>query len=268
MIFNKVETIERYQQIIERYYSKNGVSNDYLQRDAKTLIKKGELLECCEENNAYLLVKKTVGHRMYYYINDFNTIPNCSNIKDVVVEILYRGEPFYPQQEIGFLKNAGFKVNLTRDLYTGIYKDLVPPILNKNIEVRYTTTMEEVEFACNLFNISFDTLSGDYISQEEYSTLFQNKSILIATDRNQNLLGALHQSFTGKVACISHIVVLPEARGYHVGQSLLNRFVENHMETEKSRYMFWVQQQNTAAVSMYQKKGFKYAGKSTISLIK
>ena len=47
--------------IRDRYYSKNGVSNDYLQRDAETLIKKGELLECCEENNAYLLVKKTVG---------------------------------------------------------------------------------------------------------------------------------------------------------------------------------------------------------------
>ena len=82
------------------------------------------------------------------------------------------------------------------------------------------------------------------------------------------LIGALHQTFTGKTACISHVAVIPEGRGRHVGQVLLDTFIEKNMENEKHRYMLWVQHQNTVAVSMYQKKGFKYTFKSTISLIK
>ena len=40
------------------------------------------------------------------------------------------------------------------------------------------------------------------------------------------------------------------------------------MSNPKTRYSLWVQQKNEAAVKMYQSIGYKYAGKSTISLLK
>ena len=126
----------------------------------------------------------------------------------------------------------------------------------------------EVDMACKLFNASFDVLSGDYIPELWYDTLFANGQILIAKDENDHFLGALHQTIDKGVAWISHVAVMPEARGKHVGQALLNAFVENNYTTEKQRYMFWVQQKNEVAVNMYMKKGFKYLNKSTISLIK
>jgi len=45
-------------------------------------------------------------------------------------------------------------------------------------------------------------------------------------------------------------------------------FIEQNMESEKTRYQLWVQRQNEPAVNMYQSKGFKFINKSTISLIK
>lgn len=45
MMLNKINTIERYVEIVEQYRSKEGASNDYLQREAETLINNGELLK-------------------------------------------------------------------------------------------------------------------------------------------------------------------------------------------------------------------------------
>ena len=99
MMLNKINTIERYVEIVEQYRSKEGASNDYLQREAETLINNGELFEVCDRHNAFLFVKKNTGFRMYYYINDFNAKPDFNELKDVVVEILYRGKSYFPQKE-------------------------------------------------------------------------------------------------------------------------------------------------------------------------
>lgn len=58
MMLNKINTIERYVEIVEQYRSKEGASNDYLQREAETLINNGELFEVCDRHNAFLFVKK------------------------------------------------------------------------------------------------------------------------------------------------------------------------------------------------------------------
>ena len=53
-----------------------------------------------------------------------------------------------------------------------------------------------------------------------------------------------------------------------IDDGILDAFVERNHTSDKSRYMLWVQQQNTAAVAMYKKKGFTSLGKSTLSLIR
>ena len=40
------------------------------------------------------------------------------------------------------------------------------------------------------------------------------------------------------------------------------------MNNNKVRFSLWVQQQNQTAINMYQKKGFRYVNKSTISMLK
>ena len=134
--------------------------------------------------------------------------------------------------------------------------------------ISFAENLKEVETACLLFNDTFDNLSGDFVSPSLYTKYLEDKQILIAKDSENNFLGALHQTIEKGVAWISHVAVLSEARGKHVGQALLNEFVQRNYTTEKQRYMFWVQKQNTVAVNMYEKKGFKYLNKSTISLIK
>jgi ribosomal protein S18 acetylase RimI-like enzyme len=45
-------------------------------------------------------------------------------------------------------------------------------------------------------------------------------------------------------------------------------YIKENMNNNKVRFSLWVQQQNQTAINMYQKKGFRYVNKSTISMLK
>ena len=134
--------------------------------------------------------------------------------------------------------------------------------------MRPSVDLDEVQWSSRLFNDMFDPYSGDFIPEQLHESLLEAGSILVAVDALGNSVGALHQTVERNVAWISHVAVVPAARGRHVGKALVDDFVERNHATDKSRYMLWVQQQNTAAVAMYEKKGFTNLGKSTLSLIK
>ena len=266
----RLTDISQYQDVVERYRRPGCVTNDYLQQRAALLVEQGRLYADCHENNAYLFEQKVTCSRMYYYLNSLADNDGINAPDGVVaVEILYRGEEHFPVAEVDFLVSKGFCQHLIRDQYAATFKDLSPADLgNGDVKVRPASDIDEVDWACKLFNTTFDHYSGDFIPQQDYQALADDNRILMATDIEGNRLGALHQTIERNVAWISHIAVVPEARGQHAGQALLDAFVENNHLTDKSRYMLWVQQQNAAAVAMYKKKGFRYLNKSTLSLIK
>lgn len=270
MKLKKIETFLRYQEIVERYGQKGCASNDYIQREAADIIIHDNLYECCGDKNAFLLVKKDGFWRVYYYLNDFDEVLSLDG-EVLETEILFRGGHGEPADVVAYLEKCGFKRHLVRDQYAGMYKDLLPACMNDEIIVQPAQTLTGVQGAFGLFNQSFDKYSGDYVSPEVYEGLLAGGSILLARRKNESeaqFLGALHQTVEGNVAWVSHVAVKETARGHHVGQALLDAFVERNMVTEKSRYMLWVQHQNEAAVSMYKKKGFNYVGKSSLSMIK
>ena len=264
----QLTTIEQYNSIVERYRRPGCLTNDFLQARAEGLIARGLLSAEWTDNNAYLLEDKDGFYRLYYYLNDLELDDKPQFPGDVVTEILYRGSARYPEAEVAFLKRMGFKPNLVRDQYAAVYRDLAPAGENKDVTVRPAHDLGEVQWACQLFNVTFDRYSGDFIPEESYGGLLATDSILVAVDHIGNRVGALHQTVERNVAWISHVAVLPAARGHHVGAALVDAFVERNHTSDKSRYMLWVQQQNTAAVAMYKKKGFTNLGKSTLSLIR
>lgn len=268
-----VKTYKEYQDLVSLYFTQKEYTNDYIQADVKYYISNNLLYEYHTNYNLFLFVEKEIsdgnkGYRVYYYISNTDEIADFSELTNLVVEIIYRGDGYFPQAEIDYLCKCGFSINLIRDQYYGIYKDLTRSSDVDNIFVEYASNITEVENACNLFNSSFDVLSGDYIPERYHRQLLDNGLILIAKNKQGEFLGALHQKIDKGIAWISHLAVLPEARGMHVGQALLDIFVNNNYTSDKQRYMLWVQHQNNSAVMMYTKKGFRYLNKSTISLIK
>ena len=268
MKLKKVNEFGRYMEIVDSYKRKSFLTNDYLYNEAADLIIHDRLYECCGADNAFLFVKKDECLRVYYYLNDLAEMHNFDVEENIVTEILFRGNLGIPDMEIEYLQKCGFKLFLRRDQYVGVYKDLIIPVVKQSVSVQKAKTLNDVEEACELFNSSFDHYSGDYISEMMEQKLFADGNIWIARDANDNFAGALHQTIDRGVAWVSHVAVLPAYRNQGVGNALLDAFVEHNHVDEKSRYMLWVQAQNEPAVRMYQKKGFKYTNKSTISMIK
>ena len=268
MILREITDPERYRAIVDEYGARGCLSNDYIQASAGELISEHRLMEYCGERNAFLFVKKDCGLRMYYYINDPEEKVSFTMEDDLVTEIIFRASMGLPQREREYLCACGWSDHLVRDQYSAMYRDVSEVSTNSTVAVRNAVNTNEVAWACELFNSTFDALSGDYISPFQYDSLLQNGQILIAKGSEGNLLGALHQSLERGVAWISHVAVLPEARRQHVGQTLLDAFIKENHHNDRSRYMLWVQRQNDSAVDMYKKKGFKYMNKSTFSMIK
>ena len=267
MKLSRIEGHQRYLDIVGRYAQKSCVSNDYIQREAERLIEQGDLFESCGERNAFLLVRKAKCFRVYYYLNDFDENHDFSG-EDLVIEILYRGEAFFPQQEIGYLERNGFVKNLVRDQYSAMYKDLSIGNTVGGVMIDKAQNVDDVKNACMLFNTSFDEYSGDYIPENNYQVLLEHGDVMIAKDINGKFLGALHQTLENRVAWVLHLAVVKETRGKGVGKALLDNFIESNHVDDRSRYMLWVQHQNEPAVNMYQKTGFKYINKSTLSMIR
>lgn len=260
----QISEINEYLDIVNRYRQKGCRSNDYIQQSAAELIAQGCLFVREGQSNVFLFVKNQVGLRIYYYINDLSEPFDFEMDADLVTEILFRGN--LPQDEMEFFIKNGFQVNLIRDQYTGLYKDMVVDE-SFSLKIEAASSIEDVTTACELFNASFDNLSGDFIPAESYETLFKEHQILIAKE-NKSFLGAIHQGKEGSTNIIRHLAVTGSVRGKGVGTALVNTFIQKNHETEKTRYMLWVQRQNVAAINMYKKFGFKFTNKSTISLTK
>lgn len=262
-----IDVIE-YKSIVETYRRDGVLSNDYLHKEVHTLVSNGLLYVDCHKDNLFIFVKRDAGIRVYYYLNNLDEPVDFSNYKDLILEILFRND--IPYREVNFFEAKGFKRNLIRDQYSGLYKDLLlEGSKSPQYYVRTANSYMEVQDACELFNSTFDRLSGDYIPETMYQELLDSGKILVVRDKTKHhLLGALHQDREGVVNILRHVAVVKYARGIGVGKAILSAFIERNHIDEKTRYMLWVQRQNESAVNMYKKIGFKFLNKSTVSLIK
>lgn len=267
MTLKKIETFTRYQEIVDRYGQKGCASNDYIQREAADLIIHDLLYEYCGEKNAYVLVKKDGFWRVYYYLNDFDEKLSIEG-EELVTEILFRGNAGEPENKVSYLESCGFKRNLVRDQYFAKYASLTAPVLINGLTISVADTIDDASWAIKLFNRSFDKWSGDYLPDEMAQLLIQEKTLLIAKDMNGQKLGALQFEKKMGITWLSHVAVSKQSRGMGVGRGLVEAYIEQGHVDDNSRYMLWVQHQNAPAVTLYQKKGFTYMNKSTLSMIK
>lgn len=262
----KIEEYEQYVRLVEQFNRKGRFSNDYLQNEAVDLIIHDQLFAIGGQDNALLLVQKDGFYRMYYYINNLDEMLPLPE-SELVTEILFRGENA-PEAEVKWLECMGFKKNLIRDQYFAKYASLTQPIFISGLKVEIATTEEDALWAIRLFNTSFDKWSGDFIPETATQLLIQENAILIAKDSDGNRQGALHFEKRQGACWLNHVAVVAEARGKKIGRGLTEAYIEHGHIDDNSRYMLWVQRQNTSAVAMYRNKGFASMNKSTLSMVK
>lgn len=267
MNLRRIDSVDRYYEITLDYKRKGCFSNDYIQREASSLVAEGKLSEFCEGDNAFLFVKKDVGLRVYYYLNNLESVSEFDLNEDLIVEIIFRGEALFPKEEIDYLLKCGFVKHILRDQYSAMYTDIT--FLKSDItglDISLACSLEEVQYAIELFNRTFDQYTSNFIPMEKSLRLLEDNCILIAR-LNGKLAGAMHFTRAGKLIWAEHNVVEPWCRGRGIGSALCNAFIRTAMTDEKTRFTRWTQHGGLAA-KIYEELGFKYINKSSLSMLK
>lgn len=264
MRIQKITDIQSYSNLIDRFLLKGTASNNYLlPAEVSRLIYEGKIYSWHDDLNCLFFVEKKGGVvRLYYLLNDLSDKISFNLKLPVVTEILFRGNLGEPKEEISYLQKNGFLINLRRDQYSASIPDGITrePVFAKSSK----DTLKVIE----LFNSTFDVYSGDYIDPGQSETIFENKSLLCSYSENNELQGALEISISGRNTWISHLAVFEKWRGHGVAKKLMEMFFTYARIHSCKRLMLWVQHQNSTALSLYTKYGFKYTNKSTLSLIK
>ena len=263
----KIETYEQYCRLVEQYNRKGRLTNDYLQNGVEDIIKCGRLSAVAGQDNLFILVQKEGFYRLYYYINNIDETLSLPQ-GEFVSEILFRSIQGEPRDQVLFLENCGFKQHIRRDLLFAKYSDLTPPVEQSDIYIGAAQSLDDVKWAAELFNSTFDKWSGDFISPAEYTEMLNDGAVLLAKDLQGTLLGAFESSVEKGINWLRHFAVANAARGRGVGKALFDAVIEKGHIDDNTRYMLWVQHQNKVALNLYEKKGFSSMGKSTLSMIK
>lgn len=268
MIFDKIFSLKQYTQLFERFKRIGSISNNYLLPDElEYYINTGRISYVEEGENIFYLVKQETCYRVYYQLNNLQRLVEFAHDNNYAIEILYRGEKCYPLREIDYWEKCGFQVNLVRDFYQGVYSNMNVAGINTEVEISLAKNEVDVLNAIELFNQSFDSYTGDYVDESLTSMIYENKQLLVAYIDGR-AVGFCHFYEKNKAVYLAHIVVNKNYRGRKIGYQLVVAMIKSNMKDPKTRYTLWVQQKNESAVKMYQSVGYKYAGKSTISLLK
>ena len=260
----RIDSFEEYSKLMARFTGPDTVSNNcMLPEEVRTLIAEGRLSVWHDSGNCYVMLRNPGNvMRVYYCINDFLLVPEFNGEDPWVAEILFRGNKGVPDSEIEFFRKCGFHVNLRRDQYSAPLPDVHP------CDPESARNLQDAVRAVGLFNSSFDRYSGDFIPPEDVQALYDGGSLLCAYSETGELMGSLHMTVNGRNAWVSHLVVDPVYRGRGIASRLMDMFVCRASGIGARRLMLWVQHDNKKAISLYERYGFKYMNKSTISLIK
>ena len=268
----RINALSRLDELFKQFFRKQTLTNNYLlTQDYKQYIEEQRLWFASEGDNAYFFLKKNGFFRLYYFLNEESNNFSLLIRIPVVLEILFRGDKRYPEQEVAFWQNSIFKKHLRRDCYFLKSSDAVDMVEQEmsvpGFTIKKATSVKECKYTKQLIDAHLDEYTGDILSIEEIKHFASIGNVYIAY-QNDSPCGILQSSLKNKVFWLDHIVVDKSYRGMGISKVLIDYYLQQGIIKECSKFQLWVISDNLPAVNLYKKYQFQYLNKSTISMLK
>lgn len=268
----QINSLFRLDELFKQFFLKQTLTNNYiLVQDYKQYIEEERLWFASEGGNAYFFLKKDGFFRLYYFLNEEGKSYSVPISLPIVLEILFRGNRKYPEQQVSFWESSSFKKHLRRDCYflkASDALDLVEQDMSvPGFTVKKATSVQECHYAKRLIDAHLDTYTGDILSMGEIEHFASSGNIYIAY-QNDSPCGILQSNLKNKVFWLDHIVVDESYRGMGISKVLIDYYLQQGIIKECSKFQLWVISDNLPAVNLYKKYQFRYLNKSTISMLK
>ena len=268
----RINSLPRLDELFKRFFRKQTITNNYiLIQDYQKYIEEERLWFTSDNDNAYFFLRKDGFFRMYYFLNQKRSNYTLTVNIPVVLEILFRGDKRYPEQEVEFWQKSTFEKHLRRDCYFLKASDAIEIVEQgmsvPGFTVKKASSLEECKYAKQLIDINLDQYTGDILSLEEVEHFASGGNVYIAY-QNESPCGILHASQRNKVFWLDHIVVDEAYRGMGVSKVLIDYYLQEGIIKDCAKFQLWVISNNLPAVNLYKKYQFRYLNKSTISMLK
>lgn len=256
------------EEIIEAHSFKDTLTNNYLlSKQYSNYIEEKKLWYSIKDANLYLFVGKEGFYRLYYHVNNSEVEHDFTNI-EIVLEIIYRGESKKPIDHVNYWKKNGFKTHLTRDCYFLKKSEVTSKFENKEeFKIESVSSEEDIIFAKKLIDENLDIYTGDRLALHEIEHYSELGHLYCVYNKGIRC-GILQAEFKNNIFWLGHIVVDENFRGLGLANELVNHYINEGIDLQAMQFQLWVINDNIPAVNLYQKKGFKYLNKSTLSMLK
>lgn len=268
----QIVSLPHLDELFEQFFLKQTLTNNYiLAKDYQQYIEEKRLWFTSEGDNVFFFLEKEGFFRLYYFLNEeaspYSTVVNLP----VVLEILFRGDKKYPEQQVTFWQASGFKKHLRRDCYFLKASDATElgeqDMSVHGFTMKKATSLQECKYAKQLIDNHLDPYTGDILSLQELEG-FASRGYVYIAYQNETPCGILQANLKNSVFWLDHIVVDQSFRGMGISKVLIDYFLQDGITKECSKFQLWVISDNLPAVNLYKKYNFRYLNKSTISMLK
>lgn len=263
-----IEDIETLNEIIQNYFVKKTITNNYLlSSDYSQYITDKKLYWVNSTSNASIMVEKFDFYRLYYYINNQEELMTFNIGKPITMEIIYRGAAQRPFEIISYWEKCGFRQHILREHMVAAFSQLRFFDEKDSVKVKYAETIEEILFTKNIIEQTFDKYTGDILSLEEVTSLVKKQNVLCAYIE-EAICGIIQFEIKNGVVMWGHFVIGEEFRGKGIATKLMQAFFRLLGISPNTRFQMWVVNDNTKARDIYQRIGFKCDSKISQSMLK
>jgi len=264
----QIQHIETLNGLLSKYFNSSTITNNYiLLNDYSQYIAENRLSYVTNGPNAGFLLQKADFYQVYYYINDRNVLLTFDVDKPIAMEILYRGESNKPYEIIEYWERCGFKQHILRVHMVAQYSQMKFFQENEAVTISYAETEEEIVFAKGLIENAFDKYTGQQVLTLEDARILAAKKNILCASYEGKLCGTITFEIKNNIVVWTSLVISEGFRGKGIGMKLMQTYFRLNSRGPDTRYTLWVKYDNTAK-NIYQRSGFVYDNKFSMSMIK
>jgi len=209
-----------------------------------------------ESNNCLsFIIKQYHSSMLYFYVNDLNNIETSFDEKPLFIELFVK-----PEKQEGWsrpFENKGFIKYSTYICMSATPQSILVPesIEDERFKIIPDTDMKyfkEILFA------NFDLVTDRLPEEWEYDDFFSRMYMFKAVDTESNKIpGFITYSIDNITSIGEYMHIDNDYRGLGLAKSLYSCYLKNTVDHVK-RYINWVDQNNSVAISMYLSMGYKH----------
>lgn len=265
----KVESFDQYSHLIkefQRQYGKSDTNCFFMAKEIDEYIGKEKLSYAESNGGLYFFVDEEEYTRLYFFLEKHSLPEKIKPEKTCILDFVYRNgrKPSDLEDLLAKWRTVGYKDYHLYQRMTLRKTDLYDNFSNSTLpEKKFTFQNGDLNLAddiLELWKTGLDERSTPLPDKRELINKIENREVFCITSITGELCAAIQFLFNGATCLLQHLAVSEAFKRKGLGESLFMYAIDTAFEKGVKVCNLWVDVENTPAISLYRKCGYKEDG--------